>query len=247
MPGRITEEQLAVMRDCERRGFRVLDARTYFEKMDPQKPRLCQVIRTPFHYAVTPIVAVASTSRKDLNRTSDGYLNTGLVDLFAVSSNDPAYLTVEGFEDGVRAGRLRSLADLDPEGVMALSTSGGKRIGQRDAYGDTQRYASVCAEFSHMKTVDEYLEEAAVIQGMLGGAPPSEEDYWKGYVPSVIEELRKAAKSREPDGTRYRLLGRITTLREAMAWERQRGKPAGRRREKEPEPREEPRGIGLDK
>lgn len=225
MSKKLTEEQLAVLHRCEHAGYRVTDARCYFEQMNPQKPRLCQVIRTPYIYAVNPLVALTSTSRKDVNRDARGYLNTGLVELFAVSGNDSSFLTVAGFEAGVKAGKLKSLADLDREAVMALATTGGKKLSQRDVFGEVQRFASVCAEFSHMKVLDEYMEEAVLIHGMIGGKTPSEDDYWKVYVPGVIEEMQKYSREHGAEGEQYRLMGRVTTLREAMAWRRQRGHP----------------------
>jgi len=225
--GKMSEEQLALLHDCERRGFSVMDARNYFEQMDARRPRICQIIRTPFFFGVCPVIGLTSTSKKDMNRDAKGYLNTGMVDLFAVKTNDQACMTIDGFEDGVKLRKMTSLADLDPEGVSTLTTEGGKRVSQRDAYGEVQRFASTCAEFSHMKVLNEYMEEAMLISGMLGSEKPTPDRYWHDYVPNVIDNLVAAEKGRVSPitGERFRLMGRVTTVREAKAWARQETDP----------------------
>lgn len=224
---KMPEDQLALLHDCERRGFRVMDARNYFEQMDARRPRICQIIRTPFYHGVCPVIGLTSTSRKDMNRDAKGYLNTGMVDLFVARSNDREYTTIDGFEDGVKLRKLTSLSDIDPDGVDALVTEGGKKVSQRDAYGEVQRFASTCAEFSHMKVLDEYMEEAMLMSGMLGSSKPTLDSYWKDYVPNVIDNLVAAERGRVSllTGERFRMMGRVTTSKEARAWARQEQDP----------------------
>lgn len=224
---KMPEEQLALLHDCERRGFRVIDARNYFEQMDARRPRICQIIQTPFFYGVCPVVGLTSTSRKDLNRDAKGYLNTGMVDMFVVHSNEKSCTTIDGFEEAVKLRKLVSLADADPTATNVLTTEGGKKVSQRDAYGEVQRFASTCAEFSHMKVLNEYMEESMLISGMLGSEKPTPDLYWKDYVPNVIDNLVAAEKGRISPitGERFRLMGRVTTLKDARAWARQEHDP----------------------
>lgn len=219
---KMSKEQLSMLHEMEQRGFLVADARNYFEQMNPRNPRVCQVIRTPYIHGTAPVVGLTSTSKKDMNRDAKGYLNTGIVDLFISKTNDLDLLTVDRFEEAVTAEKLVSLADVDPKGMTPLVTAGGRRVGQRDAYGEVQRFASVCAELSHMKTLDEYIEEAMLISGMLGAQKPTPDDYWKDYVPNMIEQISAGEKGRISPitGERYRVVGRVVTSRDAMAWAR---------------------------
>lgn len=227
MPRKMTEEQLAVFHDGERRGFDVADARNYFENMNPQAPRVCQVIRTPYVYADRPVVALTSTSKKDANRDADGFLVTGMVDLFVLAENDRTALTVDGFEECVKTRKLRSLSEVDPDGTDALGTAGGKKVTQRDAYGDVQRFASVGAEYPHMKICDEYIEDGLLLAKLLGDKLPDERSYWKEYVPSVISNLEAAERGRmsPKTGEPFRMVGRVRTVRAAKAWLEEKGDP----------------------
>lgn len=221
--------QLAMLEECERRGFTVLDARNYFEDLNSQKPRLCQVIRTPYLYDSNPVIALTSTSRKNANRDRNGYLTTGMVDLFVASNRAGTAVNIDNFEDAVKTGQLSSLSDIDPGGTSALLDPVNRRITQRDAYGEVQRFASACAEFGHMKICDEYIEDMMVLADMMDMEKPTEAQYWNDYVPTVIQDLEDGENGRISPMTEkpYRMMGRVKTSKEARAWARTHGEMTG--------------------
>ena len=222
---KMTEEQLAVVHNGERSGFDLIDARNYFDGIDPQKPMIAQIIRTPYRNRGMRIIALTTTNRKDANRGPDQFLRTDMINLYVVQKPvEDDYFSMDAFdvsdlEEGVfefdlEQGVVRKLDDMYPiNNIQLTDENNGASISYEDTVEMTRRFASAIAEYGHVKRCDEYIDDGMFLAGMLGGRRPDAREYRTEYLPSVIESLESARKGKisKKTGEPFRVVGKIKT------------------------------------